>query len=115
MKKLILFVMLFAALTCFAGTKPDPASFTIDVHVTASNRSGRLEQLNAVIDGKNVVIAIYSDDTGIKNTVATLPPGHYKARIEDQGTSKKGRISVVYSILMADGTADQYGLIGMSE
>ncbi len=114
--KIALVVLLLCSF-CFADDKPDPAKFTIDIHVTGSVLRGN-ELLNAYIDGKKAVLSSMDscESVGIGRVIcALLPPGNYKARVNRQKTSKKGRVVIVYSILMADGWSTDYHVVGLGD
>ncbi len=119
MKKLA-FVLLFLLLPTFAhgGDKtPNPANYTIKVHVTASysrlyygnGTSWRFQRLQATIDGKSVELETYA--TGV------LPLGDYKARvIRTKGAPKPkdagNSVYLTYEFLFPDGSVQPYDLTG---
>lgn len=116
MKKVVLVVLLLCSFG-LAEDKPDPAKFTIDIHVTGSILRER-EHLNAFIDGRKLVLASMTSCEAIREArwvCAILPPANYKARIIHQSTTKKGRVATVYSILMADGSSQDYYVAGLGD
>ena len=115
MKKIALVVLLLSSL-CFAANKPDPATFTLNLHITTSTRRVGEERLETFLDGKKLVLSHFSTCEYVHiHACAILPPGYYKARIEGQETTKTGRIATSYDILLADGTADRYEVVSLSE
>jgi hypothetical protein len=54
MKKTGFFVLLLLSALAWAGSEPNPADHTINVHVTSARVNGRgLIRLKVVLDGKN--------------------------------------------------------------
>ncbi|MGA7157387.1 MAG: hypothetical protein WBY53_11090 [Acidobacteriaceae bacterium] len=121
MKKLALALLLLQPAAIFAATnKPNPADFTIVVHVVSSQyvispepASGYgYQQIEAVIDGQQVTLANFAKR-------GVLQPTDYKAR---QITAVGGFIPKnangfdlfrVYELLMPDGTAREYDVVGL--
>jgi hypothetical protein len=116
MKKLLLaFLLLTPSLTFAEKPKPNPADFTITVHVQSCNLLDKftvsvqtVQTLDVTINGKKYELAA-------NNVADVLPTGDYKARIASDKPAKTGEYSRTYELLLADGSSRQYGVIGESE
>jgi hypothetical protein len=113
MKKLLLaFLLLTPSLTFAEKPKPNPADFTITVHVQSSNLVDRFTFSTQVID---VIINGKKYELAANGVTVVLPTGDYKAKISSDKPSKTGEYYRVYELLLADGSSRQYGVIGESE
>jgi hypothetical protein len=105
-------LLFIPAITLAEKPKPNPADFTITVHVRACNVVDRftiyVQALDVTIDGKKYQL-------GATNISSILPTGDYKARIASDKPQKTGEYTRTYELLLADGSARQYGVIGVSE
>jgi len=114
MKKLIplaILVLLLPA-TLLARAKdpvPNPADYTLTAHVTASHGLNQLQDLQAVIDGRQVQLQGLS--------FGTLALGDYKARISKGGYSATKPnaydLQITYEFLFPDGHTRPYALVGL--
>jgi hypothetical protein len=114
MKSLALALLLIAPATAFAATKPNPADFTVTIHVTSSASEFRydgtlvefLQILETTIDGQPFQL------TG--NSAGVLALGDYKARISTtvHGPHNPNSYDIYkgYDLLMPDGTARTYSV-----
>ncbi len=112
MKRLTLATLLLIPAMALAADKPNPADFTIPVHVTSSASgssfngasSYSFQILEVVIDGKPLQLISYSD--------GLLSLGDYKAReatkIYKPHHPTSFDIYKGYDLLMPDGTARTY-------
>jgi hypothetical protein len=113
-KKIALAILLLSAFA-WAGTNPNPAEYTIDVHVSASRMviEGRSisywQKLNVVIDGKKYEL----ESDFPPNTLLAL--GDYKARLlKDEHRGKHDSFQV-YEFLLSDQKTRKFMVIGQSE
>jgi hypothetical protein len=74
MKKLALVLLLVPASVAFAAKKPDPADYTITVHVIGSANRSAIQHLEVVIDGQTMELSSTAGYGGL------LALGDYKAR-----------------------------------
>jgi hypothetical protein len=76
-KKLALVTLLLSSALAWAGSNPNPAQYTINVHVTRSRiAEGHAYQLlKVIIDGKKYEVACFS------SPYALLALGDYKAKL----------------------------------
>jgi hypothetical protein len=112
MRCITLALLLLTPSAVFAASKPDPADFTVTVHVIAS--SARVQ------NGVGVVSATQVLETTIDNqpveltgySAGVLPLGDYKARIATSihGPHNPNSYDIYkgYDLLMPDGTARTY-------
>ena len=112
MKRLALAVVLLMVSVARAAEKPNPADFTVTVHVISSAARGRYEGnlmsytqvLETTIDNQPVEL------TG--NSMGVLALGDYKARISTavHGPRNPNSYDIYkgYDLLMPDGTARTY-------
>ncbi len=110
MKKIALAAFLFFPLCAWAGANPNPAEYTINVHVTASNTANLGYQvLDVVIDGKKYKLG---SELRIGHLLAL---GDYKAKlVENQHQTTYDSVQV-YEFLFPDLKTRQYLLVGQSE
>ena len=121
MKKLALTLLLVLPATIFAAaTKPDPADFTITVHVissssgTGANAIGpyTTQVLEKTIDSQPVELTSY-------NIGGVLALGDYKARLSTSVHAPKKYTNSYdiyrgYDLLLPDGTTRGYAVTGLS-
>jgi len=106
------FVILLSALAWAAGAEPNPADYTIIVHVSSARVNGRgLIRLKVVLDGKKCELE------GIDGESSLLTPGDYKARtiplkVKDAHTYD---VYEAYEFLFPDKKTRRYQLVGISE
>jgi hypothetical protein len=121
MKKLALALLLLLPTTAFAAsTKPNPADFTITVHVissasgTGSNQIGpyTTQVLETTIDSQPVELTSYYIG-------GVLALGDYKARLSTTVQAPKKYTNTYdiyrgYDLLMPDGTTRSYAVTSLS-
>jgi len=109
MKKIALVVTLLLSALAWAGT-PNPANYTINVHVSSSRLTERnLLKLEVIIDGKNYELQ------GDRSTSAVLAPGDYKATlVRDEHRTAYDSLQI-YEFLFPDQKTRRYFLVGIRE
>lgn len=115
MKKIVAAILLLMPLlACAEKPKPNPADYTIDIHVRASRLvspaaiggSVTAQHLTAVINGRTCEL----EDSGWNKYL--LRVGDYKARIvEDKTTGTYGYLRI-YEFLFPDGSTRQFTVVG---
>jgi hypothetical protein len=109
MKKIALAILLLGSAFGWAGGEPNPADYTINVHVrTSSIVNGSRQDLNVVIDGKNYELLCECSSS-------LLALGDYKAKlVKDE--HKNGYDSLqVYEFLFPDKKTRQFEVVGQTE
>jgi hypothetical protein len=116
MKKIALVILLFLSAFAWAKENPNPADYTINVHVSASKAlevngsgGGYLQKLTVGIDGKNYELE------GSAGGPFLLALGDYKAKIvtdEHKGTYDLLR---VYEFLFPDQKTRKFTMVGQTE
>ena len=115
MKKITVAVLLLLSAYLSAAPAPNPADYTINVHVSASRIVHYMERLfsysemlNVVIDGKK-----YELESGFPNMLLAL--GNYEARLvkdEHKGTYDSLQ---VYESLLPDQKTRKFTVVGQME
>jgi len=109
-KKITLAVLLLAAALAWAGGEPNPADYTINVHVRSSSiATGGRQDLNVVIGGKNYELLCEC----APGTLLAL--GDYKAKLVKDEHKNGYDLLQVYEFLFADKKTRQFELIGQTE
>jgi hypothetical protein len=107
-KKITLAILLFSALA-WAGGDPNPAKYTVNVHVSSSNIDlNGTQVLDVVIDGKKYELR---SELPIRR-VLTL--GDYKAKLVTNEHKTPYESFQVYEFLFPDKTR-QYDVVGQTE
>ncbi|MFZ0419636.1 MAG: hypothetical protein WAM04_16170 [Candidatus Sulfotelmatobacter sp.] len=105
-------VAILLSALAWAGAEPNPADYTINVHVSSARVNGRgLIRLKVVLDGKKCELE------GIDGESSLLTPGDYKARtiplkVKDVHTYD---VYGAYEFLFPDKKTRKYQLVGISE
>jgi hypothetical protein len=108
-------LLLPALLSAGAAPKPNPADFTVLVHVVFSRsitqvQGGSRQELRGTVDGQEVELTSYS-------TSGVLRPGDYKARLLPNLNGPKHPNFfdefVGYDLLLPDGTTRDFALTGL--
>jgi hypothetical protein len=119
--KIALFAIFLLAPVLALADKPNPADYTIAVHVQSSRFVDQCSSddkgsmcfmilsLSVLIDGKKVEL----DDQSPSKEV--IVPGDYKARILKEDTSHSYEYSRTYELLFPDGATRKYNVVGESE
>jgi len=114
MKKAILALLLLAPSISWAvKPAPNPADYTITVHVQASRLAqshyvnlATVQQLTVVIDGKKYELQERYPGNDV------LRVGDYKARIAEDKTQRAYEYQRTYEFLFPDGQIRQYYVVG---
>jgi len=113
-KKLALVVLLLFSAMAWAGGEPNPADYTISVHVSSSRMvlegdlSAFSQELNATIDGKKYELRCSSIN-------ALLALGDYKAKlVRDQHRTAYDSYRV-YELLFSDKKTRKFQVVGVTE
>jgi hypothetical protein len=96
----------------WAGAEPNPADYTINVHVSSARVNGRgLIRLKVVLDGKKYELE------GLDAESSLLMPGDYKARAIPSKVKDVHPYDVygAYEFLFPDKKTRRYGLVGITE
>lgn len=112
MKKVALVVLLLFSALAWAGAEPNPADYTLNVHVSSARVNGRgLIRLKVVFDGKKYELE------GIDGENSLLVPGDYKAKTIDLKVKDLHTYDVygAYEFLFPDKKTRRYGLVGITE
>jgi hypothetical protein len=93
-------------------TEPNPADYTITVHVSACHLSfvslSTLQNLDVVINGKAYELQAVSND-------GVLAPGDYKAKLVQDLHKTAYESSQTYEFLFPDMKVRKFSVIGQSE
>jgi hypothetical protein len=93
----------------FAGTAPNPADYTISVHVTRTRSVGLDGRLNIVIDGKKYELQAGAVPQGV------LALGDYKAKVV-RDEHKESYYSIrEYEFLFPDNKTRRFTVVGETE
>ncbi len=109
MKNIILAILLAMSALAWAGTVPNPAEYTINVHVSKSRTVGAQQRLNVVINGRKFKLE------GSGPALMVLAPGDYKAKLikdEHKGTYDSLQI---YEFLFPDNKTRKFEVVGQTE
>jgi hypothetical protein len=104
-------LLLFSALA-WAGEEPNPADYTINVHVSSARVNGRgAIRLKVTLDGKKVELE------GLDVESSLLKPGDYKAKAIPVKVKDVHTYDVYgnYELLFPDGKTRKYNLVGVAE
>ncbi len=113
MKKTTLAVLLLFSMLAWAGEAPNPADYTVNVHVIRSRMvpdgGNYFQKLNVVIDGKKYELRSYSV------SFMLLALGDYKAKLvkdDHKGTYDSYKI---YEFLFPDQKTRKFTVVGQTE
>ena len=121
-KTVAVLFLLFCAASLHAKDKPNPADYTIKVHISASHIDpptiGRAANYaDATLDGKKLQLS--GDAVNIGGRVdrfALIIPGDYMARLKkDFHNADSTAIHQEYDVLLSDGTVWHCMISGISE
>jgi len=108
-KKITFAILLLASLFAWAGAEPNPAEYTVNVHVSSSSIAAGRQELGVVIDGKN-----YSLTSGI-GLSGLLALGDYKAKlVRDEHKTAYDSVRT-YEFLLPDKKTRRFGVVGQTE
>ncbi len=108
MKTIALAVLLLASASAWAGTDPNPADYSVDVHVSSSNIDTGALRLNAVIDGKNYELQGFAGGS-------LLALGDYKAKLVEEKHKTSYEFQMVYEFLFPDKRVSKFTVLGQWE
>jgi hypothetical protein len=112
MKKIALAVLLLCSASVWAGSEPNPADYTINVHVSSSHVNSRgAIRLKVLLDGKKCELE------GIDVENSLLVPGDYKAKTLPLKVKDVHTYDVYenYEIIFPDKKTRRYALVGITE
>jgi hypothetical protein len=112
-KKIFLAILVLASALAWAGTDPNPADYTVNVHVTSSSiveDSDKVygQKLNVVIEGKKYELEF-------RPANALLVLGDYKAKLIKDEHKTAYDSSQVYEFLFPDKKTRKFRVVGQSE
>lgn len=108
MKKIALAIVLLASALAWAGAEPNPAEYTVNVHVSSSSIATGNLILDVVIDGKRYELSGYAGGM-------LLALGDYKAKlVKDEHKTTYGS-NQVYEFLFPDKKTRQFAVVGQTE
>jgi hypothetical protein len=113
-KKITLGTLLLFSLFAWAGTNPNPAEYSVNVHVSVSRVASDgvylgYQRLNVVIDGKK-----YELESEIRpGTLLAL--GDYKAKLVDDEHKAAYDSVQVYEFLFPDKKTRKFAVVGQIE
>ena len=114
MKKKIALVVLLVSVLAWAGSDPNPADYTVNVHVSSSHmvlvreRSAFNQRLNVTIDGKKYELWCSSVN-------ALLALGDYKAKLVRDEHRTTYDSYQVYEFLFPDHRTRKFEVVGNIE
>jgi hypothetical protein len=94
----------------WAGADPNPAEYTVNVHVGSSSTAHYFQELTVVIDGKHYNL---ESETTLANRLLAL--GDYKAKlVRDEHTTAYDSYRV-YEFLFPDKKTRKFIVVGQTE
>ena len=110
MKKIALAVLLFLSAHAWVAADPNPADYTVNIHVSSSTiDSGGREALSVVINRKNYELLCECASNSL------LALGDYKAKlVKDEHKTTYDSLQV-YEFLFPDNKTRRFALVGQSE
>lgn len=109
MKKITLATLLLAFALAWAGAEPNPAEYTVSVHVSSSTIAASRQDLSVVIEGKN-----YNLESELTPSTL-LALGDYKAKlVRDEHKTSYDSLQI-YEFLFPDKKTRRFVVIGQSE
>jgi hypothetical protein len=112
MKKLVFVTLLLCSAMAWAGQEPNPADYTINLHVSSSRVNSRgLIRLKVILDGKKCELE------GIDAESSLLVPGDYKAKTVPLKVKDVHTYDVYgdYEFIFPDKKTRRYALVGITE
>ena len=123
MKRFVLIALMLFVPVLSVAEKPNPADYTVAIHVHASNlvnscssdnkgsSCGMMQHLTATIGG--MPMRQYELERPVDSNV--LRVGDYKARIVTNLKPRAEEYTLVYEILLSDGKTGRFAVTGESE
>jgi len=101
-------LLLVPALALAQKPAPNPAGYTITVHVQSSRLEfpSRLQHLTVLIEGRKYELE------GAVATFDVFRPGDYKAKIARDDSKQTYEYRRTYEFQLVDGTARKYNVVG---
>ena len=110
MKKIAFAMLLLAAALAWAGGEPNPAEYTVNIHVSSSNIDiGGWQDLNVAIDGKNYELR---SELSIGRMLAL---GDYKAKLVQDEHKTTYDSYQIYEFLFPDKKTRKFVVVGRTE
>ena len=109
MKNIVLAVLLTLCVFAWAGPVPNPADYTVSVHVTKSRTVGTQQRLNAVINGKKLKLE------GSGPGLMVLGLGDYKAKLVKDEHKDTNDSLQIYEFLLPDQKTRKFWVVGQKE
>jgi hypothetical protein len=112
MKKFAFAILVLGFALAWAGAEPNPADYTINIHVSSARVNGRgAIRLKVTLDGKKCELE------GLDAESSLLKPGDYKAKTIPVKVKDVHTYDVYgsYEFLFPDMKTRRYGLVGISE
>jgi hypothetical protein len=112
MRKIALVVVLLLCALAWAGSEPNPANYTLNVHVSSACLDDRgLVRLKVVVNGKKYELE------GTDNESSLLVPGDYKARPVAVRVKDAHAYDVhgSYEFFFPDKKTRSYAVVGVTE
>jgi hypothetical protein len=114
MKKLVTVVLILLSAMAWAGTEPNPADYTINVHVTSS-RMVLEGEANAFSQKLNVTINEKKYELRCSSVNALLALGDYKAKLVRNDHRTAYDSYQVYEFLFPDNKTRKFEVVGVME
>jgi hypothetical protein len=110
MKKIVLAIFLFLSAHAWAAADPNPADYTVNIHVSSSSiDNGGREGLNVVINRKNYELLCECAPNSL------LALGDYKAKmVKDEHKTTYDSLQV-YEFLFPDNKTRRFEVVGQTE
>jgi hypothetical protein len=109
-KKITVVILLLASVFAWAGAEPNPAEYTVNIHISSSSiADGGRQQLSVVIEGKN-----YTLESEI-SPYLLLALGDYKAKLVKDEHKTTYDSAQIYEFLFPDKKTRRFTVIGQSE
>jgi hypothetical protein len=107
MRSFVLAVLFFTPSALFAATKPNPADYTLTVHVQCSFTHGLNERIVVDLEGKQMELSAVA--------AASLPLalGDYKARLLKDTSPDSYEVGRRYELLFPDGKIRAFYVTGV--
>ncbi len=113
-KKIFLATLLFSFIAfAWAGSNPNPAEYTVNIHVNASRMvpegGARFQKLSVLIDGKKYEL----ESDGVPNMLLAL--GDYKAKLVKDEHKVTYDSYQIYEFLFPDEKTRKFIVVGQME
>jgi hypothetical protein len=109
LKPTTLAILVLLSAFALAGANPNPADYTINVHVSKSRTVGAQQRLNVVISGKKFRL----EGTGPAYMLLAL--GDYKAKLAKDEHKGTGDSLQIYEFLLPGQKTRRFWVVGQTE